>query len=147
MLKAINIKWDVSDEKLPEADIKAIMENENLPEEVAIPENIEEEDICDYLSDEYGYCVFGFDIVTVKGFRGLFIDGTRSGYVPEQCYETMTVNQMIEKLIELRDYDNAGDCPIHLSNDNGYTYGHINADTMNLGTYTEYNGVEIEERW
>ena len=54
---------------------------------------------------------------------------------------------MIEKLIELRDYDNAGDCPIYLSNDNGYTYGHINADTMNLGTYTEYNGVEIEERW
>ena len=45
MLKAINIKWDVSDEKLPDADIKAIMENENLPEEVTIPENIEEEDI------------------------------------------------------------------------------------------------------
>ena len=46
-----------------------------------------------------------------------------------------------------KDYDNAGDCQIYLSNDNGYTYGHINTDTMNLGTYTEDNGVEIEERW
>ena len=55
----------------------------------------------------------------------MFIDGTRSGYAPEQCDETMTVNQMIEKLIELRDYDNAGDCPIYLSNDNGYTYGPV----------------------
>lgn len=137
MLKAINIKWDTDGDK------EVLNE---LPTEVTIPENTEEEDTCDYLFDEYEYCVFGFDVVTVKGFRGLFIDGTRSGYAPEQCDETMTVNQMIEKLIELRDYDNAGDCPIYLSNDNGYTYGHINADTMNLGTYTEDNGVEIEER-
>lgn len=35
---------------------------------------------------------------------------------------------------------------IYLSNDNGYTYGHINEDTINLGTYIEGNGVEIENR-
>ena len=65
MLKAINIKWDT------DGDMEVLNE---LPTEVTIPENTEEEDICDYLSDEYGYCVFGFDVVTVKGFRGLFIN-------------------------------------------------------------------------
>ena len=35
---------------------------------------------------------------------------------------------------------------IYLSNDNGYTYGHINEDTINLGTYIEGNDVEIEDR-
>lgn len=39
---------------------------------------------------------------------------------------------MIEKLIELRDWEGAGDCPIYLINDGGYTYGHINEDTMNF---------------
>ena len=48
---------------------------------------------------------------------------------------------------ELRDYHNAGNCPVFLYNDNGYTYGHINKNTMNIGRYTETNGVEIEEEW
>ena len=52
MLKAINIKWDTDGDK------EVLNE---LPTEVTIPWNTEEEDICDYLSDEYGYCVFGFD--------------------------------------------------------------------------------------
>ena len=49
MLKAINIKWDTDGDK------EVLNE---LPTEVTIPESTEEEDICDYLSDEYGYCVF-----------------------------------------------------------------------------------------
>lgn len=87
MLKAINIKWDTDGDK------EVLNE---LPTEATIPENTEEEDICDYLSDEYGYFVFGFDVVTIKGFRGLFIDGTRSGYAPEQCYETWKDGMMIK---------------------------------------------------
>ena len=49
----------------------------------------------------------------------LFIKGTRSGYEPKQCGETFTVNQLIEKLEELRDYEDARDSPVYLSNDNG----------------------------
>lgn len=38
-------------------------------------------------------------------------------------------------------------CP-NVTDEMLYTNGaiHLNADTMNLGTYTEDNGVEIEER-
>ena len=50
MLKATNIKWDTDGDK------EVLNE---LPTEVTIPENTEEEDICDYLFDEYEYCVFG----------------------------------------------------------------------------------------
>ena len=57
----------------------------------------------------------------------------------------MTINQLIEKLEELRDYHSAGNCPVFLYNDNGYTYGHINENTMNIGRYTETNGVEFED--
>ena len=128
MLKVTNIKWDT------DGNVEALDE---LPVEIIIQEYIEEEDICDHLSDEYGYCVFGFDVVINKEFKALFIDGKHSGYSPDQCDETMTVDQMIEWLIELRDCENAGDCPIYLINDGGYTYGHINEDTMNFRTYTE----------
>ena len=135
-MRAMNIKWDT------DGNIDVLNE---LPNEVEIPYDIEEDEICNYLSDEYGYCVFGFDIEENDGFKGLFIDGTRSGYAPEQCDETMTINQLIEKLEDLRDCHNAGNYPVFLYNDNGYTYGHINENTMNIGRYTETNGVEIEE--
>ena len=138
MLKAINIKWDT------DGDIDVL---KDLPKEVDLPWNMDEDEAADYLSDEYGFCINGFDIENSDSFRGLFIEGTRSGYAPDQCRETMTVNQLIEKLEELRDYEGAGDCLVYLCNDNGYTYGHINADTMNMGTYSENNGLTLEERW
>ena len=49
-MKAINIKWDTDDQVV------------DLPIEVEIPEGYSEDDVADYLSDEYGYCVFSFDI-------------------------------------------------------------------------------------
>ena len=33
-----------------------------LPEEVLIPWNILDDDIADYLSDEYGFCVRDFEV-------------------------------------------------------------------------------------
>lgn len=38
----------------------------------------------------------------MENFKGLFIDGTKSGYAPEQCNETFTIDQLIEKLEELK---------------------------------------------
>lgn len=51
-MKAINIKWDTDDQVV------------DLPSEVEIPEGYFEDDIADYLSDEYGWCVFSFELDT-----------------------------------------------------------------------------------
>lgn len=57
-MKAINILWDVDgDDVSTREEILAI-----LPTEMEIPEEIDEEDVADYLSDKVGYCHFGFAI-------------------------------------------------------------------------------------
>ena len=64
-MKAINIKWDT------DGDMEVF---ESLPTEVEIPDNLLEgyngtnfdtyyPDISDWLSDEYGFCHFGFELV------------------------------------------------------------------------------------
>ena len=45
-----NIHWDTDGEEI------------NLPTEVFIEEDINEEEIADYLSDKYGFCIFSFSI-------------------------------------------------------------------------------------
>lgn len=53
-MKAINIQWDVD---YPE-------DLENLPEEIKIPDGMEDEDeISDYITDFTGFCHCGFDLV------------------------------------------------------------------------------------
>lgn len=51
-MKAVNIQWDV--------DCKEDLDN--LPDEVEIPNGMDEEDIEDYLSDLTGFCHRGYDI-------------------------------------------------------------------------------------
>ena len=52
-MKAVNIMWDTDgDKKL----------FEELPSEVEIPDNVDEEDIGDYISDLIGFCHFGYDL-------------------------------------------------------------------------------------
>lgn len=55
----------------------------------------------------------------------VFINTTRSGYTPGQCYETLTVGELIEILSEFGE-----DQPVYLRNDDGYTYGHITAKAV-----------------
>lgn len=50
-MKVTDIIWDTDGEDI-----------DNLPEEVNIPDDIDEDDIADYLSDEYGWCVESFNI-------------------------------------------------------------------------------------
>lgn len=70
-MKAINIKWDTYDE-----DLERIMDSPELglPNEVIIPDDIILEcdnddindyysDVADWLSNEYGFCLYGFDLV------------------------------------------------------------------------------------
>lgn len=55
---AINIQWDI--------DWDVDVENVNLPDRVEIPFNVSFDEIENMLSDEYGFCVFGFDIEQVE---------------------------------------------------------------------------------
>ena len=73
-MKAINIKWDVTDgaEDMTKEDMDEILST--LPTEVEIPDNLIDNnedfdedyyysDISDWLSNEYGFCHFGFELV------------------------------------------------------------------------------------
>ena len=57
-MKAVNIDWCLDNDdyiNLNEQDILP-------PTEVDIPYGVEEDDVVDYLSDEYGYLVNSFEI-------------------------------------------------------------------------------------
>jgi hypothetical protein len=49
--KAYNIKWDTDGATLKEC---------GLPRSVVIPDGVADEDVGDWLSDEYGYCHDGY---------------------------------------------------------------------------------------
>ena len=52
-MKAVNIQWDIDDEK----------DLENLPEEIEIPDGMtDEEEISDYITDCTGFCHNGFSV-------------------------------------------------------------------------------------
>ena len=53
-MKAINIQWDTDEDK----ELLSF-----LPTEMEIPDNIDKDDVADWLSNETGYCHFGFEIV------------------------------------------------------------------------------------
>lgn len=54
-MKAINIKWDT------DGDMELL---KDLPMKIEIPEGMTDEDeISDYLSNETGFCHFGFELV------------------------------------------------------------------------------------
>ena len=57
MLKAVDIKWDVTDDGIDESDDEACEILESLPTEMNIPEGMTDPDeISDWLSDETGFC-------------------------------------------------------------------------------------------
>ena len=51
-MKAVNIEWDI-DEDIVDG---------SLPREVELPRDTQEDEIADYLSDEYEFCVFRFGV-------------------------------------------------------------------------------------
>ena len=73
-MRAVNIKWDVTDgaEDMTKEEMDEILST--LPTEVEIPDNLIDDDvdfnedyyysdISDWLSDKYGFCHFGFELV------------------------------------------------------------------------------------
>ena len=57
----------------------------------------------------------------------VYIDSRRDGYSPSQCHDTMTVGELIDILSQ---YDE--DQPVYIRNDNGYTYGSVQMDSVTL---------------
>lgn len=60
-MKAVDILWDIDID-----DDDATLETIELPSEVEIPDNIDEDDIADYLSDLTGYCHKGFRLIDIE---------------------------------------------------------------------------------
>lgn len=60
MKKAINIKWDLDNDDF--IDYGGVPTG--LPEDVDIPDDIEDGMIEDYLSDVFGFCTLSFNIIT-----------------------------------------------------------------------------------
>lgn len=58
--------------------------------------------------------------------EAVYFNTRRSGYMPEQCYSTITVGELIETLEQ---YDE--DLPVYFRNDDGYTYGEIEERDIN----------------
>jgi hypothetical protein len=58
-VRAIDIIWDVDEED--EGSREEILSQ--LPTEVEIPKGIDADSVADYLSDQTGYCHFGFVLV------------------------------------------------------------------------------------
>ena len=68
MLKAVDIKWDITDDDIDESDDEACEILESLPTEMNIPEGMTDPDeISDWLSDETGFCHDGFRLVDQDG--------------------------------------------------------------------------------
>lgn len=54
--RLVYVKWDVSDSTFE------TFVDESIPRKVWVPMSVEEDDIADWLSDKYGYCVESFTI-------------------------------------------------------------------------------------
>lgn len=68
MLKAVDIKWDVTDDDIDESNDEACEILESLPTEMNIPEGMTDPDeISDWLSDETGFCHYGFRLIDQDG--------------------------------------------------------------------------------
>ena len=54
--REVYVEWDVSD-----SEFESFMD-EGVPRKVYVPMSVAEEDIADWLSDKYGYCVESYTI-------------------------------------------------------------------------------------
>ena len=67
-------------------------------------------------------------------------------YIPVEDMRRIEQTAAEQREIFLNEWNNGGDLPIYLYNDNGYTYGEISEYTMNIGNYkNDGNGVIFEE--
>lgn len=75
--------------------------------------------------------------------RAYIIEVNRTGYSPDQCYDTMTLGEIAHafKIIAARDGD---DTPVYFSHDNGYTFGEFSLEEADI-KYFDDDGEEVSE--
>lgn len=66
-MRAVNIEWDT------DGDQEIL---ESLPKEVQMPIDVRRDEIGDYLSDTYGYCHFGYQVLPNDGIEETGIDAS-----------------------------------------------------------------------
>jgi hypothetical protein len=54
--RLVHVEWDLSD------SVFETFEDEGIPREVWVPVSVDEDEIADWLSDTYGWCVNSFEI-------------------------------------------------------------------------------------
>ena len=64
--RLVRVIWDTNDDDI---GIWYAPLDCDLPEIVTVPDDIEEDDISDYLSDRWGYCHFGWNFVEDSGVK------------------------------------------------------------------------------
>lgn len=70
----------------------------------------------------------------------IIIEAQREGYSIDQLYRTMTVGELKQVL---SDYDE--DTPIYFSHDNGYTYGSLKEENIDIRYDDEGEDICEEE--
>lgn len=89
--KVTNIEWDTED-----SGETVDAEELGLPKEVEIPAHIEEDDIADYLSDKYEYCVLNFDIDKENKKVEAKVDGAVTD-IPNELLQQDTVPEFSKR--------------------------------------------------
>lgn len=69
----------------------------------------------------------------------IIIEAQREGYSIDQLHRTMTAGELMQVL---SDYDE--DTPIYFSHDNGYTYGSLKAENIDVRYEDEEENYEEE---
>ena len=113
---AYNIEWDTDNDK-------ALFNQ--LPKEIEIPEEVweeyedrqDEDIISDYLSDDTGFCLFGFDLKVV--------DGEKEKKITKNIYDTMELGRTYHnnngKDYIILAFDKEADVAIFLNPKNSFT--------------------------
>ena len=126
---AYNIEWDTDNDK-------AIFNQ--LPKEIEIPEEVwkeyeeyEDEDILsDYLSDDTGFCLFGFDLKVV--------DDEKEEKIMNNIYDTMelggTYHNNNGKDYIILAFDKDADITIFLNPENSFT-PYVGAKSVRFGSW------------
>lgn len=57
----------------------------------------------------------------------IIIEAEREGYSINQCYKTMTVGELMQALQEFDE-----NTPVYFSHDNGYTYGSLREENIDV---------------
>ena len=55
------------------------------------------------------------------------LNTNRSGYSVDQCGTTLTVGELVDTLTQCDE-----NTPVYFKNDNGYTYGHIGFEDIDI---------------